>query len=134
VQAGSGLRIDVDPGRIAQVLRNLVTNAVKYTPPGTAIELRAWADPARQAEAPAGEAGWVWLAVVDAGPGIAPEDRELIFAKFGRARQTGEQAIPGLGLGLYLSQRIVAAHGGELVVSAPPSGGACFAFSVPRAL
>jgi signal transduction histidine kinase len=146
VQAGSGLQIEVDPGRIAQVLRNLVTNAAKYTPPGTPIELRAWRDQTptpvqdqdsdqiredQTREAP--ERARVWIAVVDQGPGIATEDQALIFAKFGRARQRGEQAIPGLGLGLYLSQRIVEAHGGELVVTSTPGQGATFAFSVPLA-
>lgn len=126
VHAGSGLRIDVDPGRIAQVLRNLVTNAVKYTPPGTPIEIRSWRDKD-------GNPDRVWLAVIDQGPGIAPEDMELIFAKFGRARHHAEQPIPGLGLGLYLSQRIVEAHGGELSVTSTLGQGASFAFSVPGA-
>jgi signal transduction histidine kinase len=103
-------------------LRNLVTNAAKYTPPGTPIEIRG----RREGE-------WVWIAVVDKGPGIAPEDVELIFTRFGRAQHHSEQKIPGLGLGLYLSQRIVEAHGGELIVTPTPGQGATFAFSVPVA-
>jgi signal transduction histidine kinase len=122
VQVGSQLRVQVDAGRIAQVLRNLVTNAVKYTPPGAPIEIRSWRDEDR-----------AWIAVVDEGPGIAPEHTDLIFSKFGRARITTEHAIPGLGLGLYLSRRIVEAHGGELVVTSAPGEGATFAFSVPLA-
>jgi signal transduction histidine kinase len=126
VHAGSGIKIEVSPGRIAQVLRNLVTNAIKYTPPGTPIEIRSWRDKD-------GHLDRVWIAVVDEGPGIAPEDQALIFAKFGRARTRSEQQIPGLGLGLYLSQRIVEAHGGELNVTSTPGNGASFAFSVPLA-
>lgn len=122
VQVGSQLRIEVDPGRIAQVLRNLVTNAVKYTPPGTPIEIRSW----REQE-------WAWIAVVDKGPGIPPEDMDLIFARFGRAQRDTDRKIPGLGLGLYLSKRIVEAHGGDLVVTSKPGAGATFAFSVPLA-
>jgi signal transduction histidine kinase len=126
VHAGSSLEIWVDPGRIAQVLRNLVTNAVKYTPPGTSIEMRSW----RETD---GHPDRVWIAVVDQGPGVAPEDMERIFARFGRANHHVNAAIPGLGLGLYLSQRIVEAHGGEFVVTSTPGQGSSFAFSVPLA-
>jgi signal transduction histidine kinase len=122
VQAGSQLTIQVDPGRIGQVLRNLVTNAAKSTPPGAPIELRAWRDQDR-----------AWIEVVDKGPGIAPEDMDLIFSRFGRARHHTDHKIPGLGLGLYLSKRIVEAHGGEFVVTSTPGEGASFAFSVPLA-
>ena len=119
VQIGSELNILVDPGRIAQVLRNLVTNATKYTPPGAPIEIRSWRDHDK-----------VWIAVIDKGPGIAPEEMELIFSKFGRARHRSDHKIPGLGLGLYLSKRIVEAHGGELTVKSTLGEGASFAFSV----
>jgi len=122
VQVGSQLKVEVDPGRIAQVLRNLVTNAVKYTPPGTPIEIRSWRDQDRAV-----------IAVIDRGPGIAPEDRDLIFSRFGRARHHADRKIPGLGLGLYLSKRIVEAHGGELAVTSTPGTGATFTFSVPLA-
>lgn len=120
VRVGSQVNVSVDPGRIAQVLRNLVTNAVKYTPPGAPIEIRSWRDE-----------DWAWIEVVDKGPGIAPEDVDLIFSRFGRARHRSDHKIPGLGLGLYLSKRIVEAHGGELTVTSTPGEGASFAFSVP---
>jgi signal transduction histidine kinase len=119
VHVGSQLRIHVDPGRIAQVLRNLVTNAAKYSPPGTPIEIRSWRDHDR-----------VWIEVVDMGPGIDPKDMELIFSKFGRARSQANHKVPGLGLGLYLSKRIVEAHGGEIIVKSTLGKGASFAFSV----
>ena len=122
VQAGSSLAVEVDPGRIAQVLRNLVTNAVKYTPAGSPIEIRAW----RNEE-------MAWVAVEDRGPGIAKEDHELIFTRFGRAQHRSDHQIPGLGLGLYLSRRIVEAHGGQLSIDSKPGEGATFVFSVPLA-
>lgn len=113
------LNIFVDPGRIAQVLRNLITNAAKYTPPGAQITIRSRRDHDR-----------VWIAVVDSGPGIDPGDASLIFTKFGRGRQKGGSQVSGLGLGLYLSKRIVEAHGGKLSVESAPGEGATFAFSV----
>ena len=124
VYAGSSLQIWVDPGRIAQVLRNLVSNAVKYTAPGTSIEIRSRRDTERDQ---------VWITVIDQGLGIAPEEMEQVFAKFGRAQTAVDHQIPGLGLGLYLSQRIVEAHGGEIVATSTPGKGASFAFSVPLA-
>jgi len=122
MQAGTGLRVLVDPGRVGQVLRYLLTNAARYTPPGTPIEIRTWRDGDR-----------VWIAGVDQGPGIPPEDMELIFARFGRAHHEEDARAPGLGLGLYLARRIVEAHGGEFDITSIPGEGASFAFSVPAA-
>ena len=106
-----------DPDRIGQVLRNLLSNAAKYSSPDTPITLRARSMPNQ-----------VWVEVVDQGDGIDPEDLEHIFAKFGRGRHGRHQAVTGLGLGLYLSQRIVQAHGGELTVCSKPGQGSVFAF------
>ena len=119
LEPGPDVNILVDPGRIAQVLRNLITNAAKYTPPGTAIAIRARRDDHR-----------VWVEVVDRGPGIDPEDAPFIFAKFGRGRHKAGSKVSGLGLGLYLSKRIVEAHGGKLIAESTPGEGATFAFSV----
>lgn len=114
--------IVVDPGRIAQVLRNLITNAAKYTPPDAPITIRARQDNDR-----------VRIEIVDSGPGIDPMDAPFIFAKFGRGRHTVGSEVSGLGLGLYLSKRIVEAHGGKLSAESRPGEGATFAFSVPVA-
>jgi signal transduction histidine kinase len=116
------LNVLVDPGRIAQVLRNLITNAAKYTPPGASISIRSWRDEDQ-----------VWIAVADNGPGIHPADLPFIFAKFGRGRQTSAGPVSGLGLGLFLSRRIVEAHGGTLIAESTPGEGATFVFSVPVA-
>jgi signal transduction histidine kinase len=114
-----GVNVIVDPGRIAQVLRNLITNAAKYTPPEASITIRARRDKDR-----------IWIEVVDRGPGIDPMDAPFIFAKFVRGRQRGGSQASGLGLGLYLSKRIVEAHGGKLIAESRPGEGATFAFSV----
>lgn len=112
----------VDPGRIAQVFRNLITNAAKYTPPDAPITIRARRHDDR-----------IRIEVTDSGPGIDPLDAPFIFAKFGRGRHAADPQVSGLGLGLYLSKRIVEAHGGKLSAESMPGEGATFAFSVPVA-
>ncbi|HEU0115458.1 MAG TPA: ATP-binding protein [Thermomicrobiales bacterium] len=110
--------VRADPERIGQVLRNLLSNATKYTPPGSPIELRAIRDGDR-----------VRFDVVDHGPGIAPGDEERIFEKFerGSAQPNGAR---GVGLGLYLSRRILLAHRSDLTVEPTPGGGATFSFTL----
>ena len=106
-----------DPERIGQVLRNLLSNAAKYSPEGTPIELRV-----------IDKKGRVRLEVADRGPGIHPDDVTRIFEKFGRGRE--DRKTPGVGLGLYLSRRIVRGHGSELTVEARPGGGSVFGFDL----
>lgn len=101
-----------DPGRIKQVLRNLLGNAAKHTPAGTPMTLRASCVD-----------GKAWNEVADRGPGIPLQDVEHIFEKFGRGRDAEGWRVPGAGLGLYLSRWIVRAHGGELSVASGPEGG-----------
>ena len=112
--AGSVL---ADPERIGQVLRNLLSNAAKYSPEGAPIELRV-----------IGGRGRVRLEVADRGPGVHPDDETRIFEKFGRGREG--RKTPGVGLGLYLSRRIVRGHGSELRVQSRPGGGSVFAFEL----
>jgi len=101
---------------IEQVLRNLLENAVKYTPAGSAITLSAVA----------GEQE-VLIQVADQGPGIPPEDVERIFEKFVRGKHAGG----GVGLGLAICRGIVAAHGGRIWAENVPEGGAMFTFTLP---
>jgi signal transduction histidine kinase len=115
----AGERVLADPERIGQVLRNLLSNAAKYSPKGTPIELRV-----------IGKQGRVRLEVADRGPGIHPDDLRRIFEKFGRGRDREGHKIPGVGLGLYLSRRIVRGHGSELMVQERPGGGSVFAFEL----
>jgi signal transduction histidine kinase len=114
--------VDVDPDRVGQVVRNLLTNAVRHTPAGTPITVHA---------TPAD--GRVTFEVTDRGPGIAPEDQARIFEKFGRGRDATRQATPGRGLGLYLSRRILQAHGSDLRVTSTPGQGTAFHFTLEEA-
>lgn len=115
-------RVLADPERIGQVLRNLLGNAAKHTPPGTPVTVRA-----KQAD------GRVHIEITDQGPGIHPDDLSRIFSKFGRGRDAHGRRLPGAGLGLYLSRRIVQAHGGELVVVSAPGTGTTFRFDLEEA-
>jgi signal transduction histidine kinase len=108
-----------DPERIGQVLRNLLSNAAKYSPEGAPIELRV-----------VGKKGHIRLEVADRGPGIHPDDVTRIFEKFGRGRDREGRKTPGVGLGLYLSRRIVRGHGSELTVRTRPGGGSVFGFEL----
>lgn len=111
--------VRADRHRIGQVLRNLLSNASKYSPDGAPIKLRA---------IPGERPGHVRFEVSDRGDGIPPEDAARIFEKFGRGRGVGNR--PGLGLGLYLSRRILQAHGKELKLSPTPGGGSVFGFEL----
>lgn len=116
---GTGACVLADPERAAQVLRNLLSNAAKYSPESTPIELRA-----------IGKHGRVRIEVADRGQGIHHEDVARIFEKFGRGRDLKSQTIPGAGLGLYLSQRIVRSHGSELTVQTRLGEGSVFGFDL----
>lgn len=113
------VRVWCDPDRINQVLRNLLDNIARHTPPGAPVEIRAVV-----------AGGDARIEIADRGPGIAEEDRLLIFEKFGRGRDAARQQRSGAGLGLYLSQQIMHAHGSELTVRSGPDGGAVFAFDL----
>jgi two-component system sensor histidine kinase BaeS len=114
------LSVEADPERIGQVLRNLVSNACRHTPPGTPVTVRAFE-----------RGGCVRIEVADAGPGIHPDDLGRIFEKFGRGRDALGDRVPGVGLGLYLSRRIIHAHGGHLAVESKPGEGATFRVELP---
>ena len=108
----------VDGALIAQVLSNLLENAVKYTPSGSPIEIDAWA---------AGDE--ITVSVVDRGPGIKPGDEERVFEKFHRGEPEG--AVGGAGLGLTICRAIVEAHGGRIWAENRFVGGTMFCFTLP---
>jgi len=108
-----------DQDRIGQVLRNLIENAAKYSPVGAPIELRATS-----------RGRWMRIEVADRGPGIPPHAQRRIFEKFERGRDERGERAPGVGLGLYLSRRLVQMHGSELTVEPRPGGGSTFAFEL----
>jgi signal transduction histidine kinase len=109
-----------DRDRLRQVLANLVDNAVKYSPTGAPVEVDATA-----------QNGALVVAVRDRGPGVPPEDKKLIFEKFGRAK--GGKSVPGTGLGLFIARSIAEAHGGTLDVESAPERGATFTLRLPVA-
>jgi signal transduction histidine kinase len=108
-----------DSGRLAQVLSNLLANALKFTPEGGRIRLRAqyWD-------------GEVEIAVENSGTGIAPENLPHVFDRFWRADHTGRA---GAGLGLAIAKGIVEAHGGRIWVESTPGEATTFRFTLPAA-
>src|SRR6266540_139846 len=120
------VRILADPGRLGQVLSNLLTNAVKFTPENGLVKVRVLRSPAL-----AGVVGlWVW----NAGEGIAEADLERIFEKFEQARSERTRRVRGTGLGLAISRGIVEAHGGAIWAESGPAEGARFVVVVPEEL
>jgi signal transduction histidine kinase len=107
-----------DRERLRQVLGNLIENAIKYSPAGEAVEVRAQP-----------EDGRVRIAVVDRGPGIPHDQQRLIFEKFGRADVAGSK--PGTGLGLFIARSIAEAHGGSVDVHSSPNAGSTFTLTLP---
>ena len=112
--------VEVDATRIAQVLRNLLTNALTHTSPGGTITVSATA-----------EGPFVAVTVRDDGPGITPEHLPHVFERFYRADPSRARATGGAGLGLAIVQGIVRAHGGA--VTAASQSGAVFRFTLPVA-
>ena len=119
--------VDGDRDRLVQVVINLVSNAVKFTPQGGV----------RVAVGRTGHTGGgerrVRVAVTDSGRGIAPEDIERIFEPFRQASDTVPDGPKGTGLGLPISRQIVEAHGGEMGVTRCPGEGSTFWFRIPAA-
>lgn len=114
--------VDVDPERVGQVLRNLINNAVAYTPPGGRIDVSARP-----------VAGAVAVSVADTGTGIGPEDLAHVFDRFYRADRSRARETGGAGLGLAIARQIVAAHGGAITVESAPGRGSTFTFTLPLA-
>jgi CheY-like chemotaxis protein/anti-sigma regulatory factor (Ser/Thr protein kinase) len=109
-----------DRDRLAEVLDNLVSNAVKYSPAGGAVHLEVRRDDERAV-----------VSVRDEGIGIAEGDLDRLFRPFSRVRNLRTADIEGSGLGLYICDRIVRAHGGRLEVKTAPDKGSVFTFTVP---
>jgi PAS domain S-box-containing protein len=113
--------VDGDGPRLAQVVENLASNAVKYSPRGGPVRIRV-ADRGEEA----------LLSVADEGIGIPGDELPLLFGRFFRARNASATAYGGLGLGLYISQDIVARHGGRIWAESEVGRGSTFHVALPR--
>ena len=108
-----------DPGRITQVLYNLLSNALKYSPQGGHIEIRTTSAP-----------GTVSVAVVDQGQGMSPAQVENVFDRFYRGEAVDAETH-GLGLGMGIVKQIIEDHGGEIVVKSRLGEGTKVTFTLP---
>lgn len=114
--------VDADPDRVAQVMENLLTNAVKYGTNGTAITVSV------------GRASReISVAVTNDGPALAPEELSRLFQRFQRTSSARLQGIRGTGLGLYITRSLVEAHGGHIAAESSPAGRITFRFTLPAA-
>jgi len=121
-RAAAPVRADRD--RVAMIISNLLDNAIKYSPGGGDIDV----------ELRAGSAGGtVEVVVSDHGLGIAPDDMNRLFTRFGRIVTSDTAAIPGTGLGLYLARELARLHGGELSATSVPNEGSTFTLTLPVA-
>jgi signal transduction histidine kinase len=113
--------LEMDVQRMGRVLNNLVSNALRHTPPGGLVSIRAER-----------EAGFVRVTVQDSGEGIPSEDLSHVFERFYRGDKSRSRATGGAGLGLAIAKGIVEAHGGSIAVQSQPGQGATFTFTVPK--
>lgn len=110
----------VDPARFQQVVRNVMANAIKFSPPGQSVEITGWQ----------GESGQIHVDICDRGPGIPPAELETIFEAFVQSSKTKDGA-GGTGLGLAICRKIMQAHGGQIQAFNRPDGGSGFRITVP---
>lgn len=113
-------KITLDRRRIEEVITNLFTNAIKYSPKAQKVIVRITP-----------ERNFVRISVQDFGIGIPKENIEKVFERFYRASNSKEGNIPGMGLGLYISFQIIKAHGGIMQVKSTPGKGSTFSFTLP---
>lgn len=112
-----------DRDKVAHVLRNLMGNAIKFTPEGGWVRVRARHAP--------GQPGWVQVEVADNGIGIDPEHHELIFREFAQVDSSRARMHHGTGLGLSIARRFVELHGGRIWVESGLGEGSRFFFTIP---
>jgi PAS domain S-box-containing protein len=121
-RAPTAVQIEADPNRLAQVLINLVANAIRYSPRGGMVTIGVVENLER-----------VVITVDDQGPGVPPAFRQRIFEPYRQIVDSPEHERGGTGLGLAISRAIVAEHGGTLDVGDAPGGGARFVIDMPHA-
>jgi len=104
-----------------QILFNLISNAIKYSPDDSSIIVRALRMPDK-----------VFVSITDMGIGIEPEDQEKLFNEFYQVNRSRDESLGGLGIGLNLVKRLVKLHGGEIGVESEPGKGSTFWFTIPQ--
>jgi signal transduction histidine kinase len=114
-----------DADRLIQVVTNILTNAIKFSPAGGLVHITARHEP--------GPGGRIVVAISDTGSGIAPEDIDQIFEKFHRSGDQLTSSIDGTGLGLAISRQIVEYHGGRIWATSERGKGSVFTFTLPLA-
>ena len=124
VGATAGLRLEADERKLKQVLFNLISNAIKFTPEGGKVTVST-AAPVPGAEE------MLTVAVTDTGKGIAKEDLGRLFKEFSQLESPYTKNYEGTGLGLALTRKLVLLHGGEIGVESEPGQGSRFFFTLP---
>jgi signal transduction histidine kinase len=112
--------IEADKGRIFQLLDNLISNAIKFTPDGGRVDVRV--EPALDGAV---------IEVSDTGIGLSQAEAELVFDRFFRSSRSRAQQVPGTGLGLFISRAIAETHGGVITVSSQEGAGTTFRIELP---
>jgi len=118
--AGSLPAVNVDNERMLQALRNLIGNAVKFTPKSGRVTVAV-----KQLD------GKLQVSVHDTGPGIAAENLNTIFDKFRQGHTKGAYSANGTGLGLAITKHVISSHGGEIWAENHPQRGSIFTFVLP---
>jgi signal transduction histidine kinase len=119
---GNGpVMLEADKGRLFQLLDNLISNAIKFTPEGGRVDVSV-----EQASDGA------VLEVADTGMGLGPGEADLVFDRFFRSSRVVAQQVPGTGLGLFISRAIVEAHGGTIAVASREGAGTTFRIQLPQ--
>jgi len=124
------VQVHADPGFVRQIVRNLLTNAGKYTPAQTGVTVSAV--PMSASNEPHGQAGLIYVRVSDQGPGIPLEQQPLLFQRFVRLPNATDSTQPGSGLGLAICKQLVEAMGGSIWVESTGRNGegCCFSFTL----
>jgi Signal transduction histidine kinase len=118
LSALGSFRAPVDKSLLSRAFENLVSNAIRYSPPGGAVRMSARS-----------EGGFLFVDLDDEGPGIAPSEREKVFEAF--VRGSGAREGEGSGLGLYIVRSVIRGHGWDVRASSSPSGGGRFSVAIP---
>lgn len=122
IEAPEGIEASIDQDRVQQVMTNLISNAIKFSPRGSAVRIITGFT----------KSGELLVNIKDSGPGIAPEDQELIFQKFRQGSNPENPIVKGTGLGLAIAKALVAEHGGDIGVESTLGKGSAFWFTLPK--